>query len=232
MPRAKFNTDCDFIYGPAASTPGVVYATVPCRIVWERYELPMEERLIGRIAYITMDAGRPTLALQGGTLDQPTLDYDYADRLAVPSGSAPDYLPLFTELVRFGTSSEYWRVHVENMNNRPLSIGCNGCPGSPHTWTVSYPAGTYDPPFNVGSFSIPDTLAGPGMCFWGWAVGGVMRVQLHLNAGTQMIFETDNYAFGNSSYLSVSPWRCFGVNRLYHHASNIICPPYVDVSCP
>lgn len=232
MPRAIFNSTCDFVYGPGGFRPGLVYLTIPCRFVREQFEMPNAERMIGRIAYVNTNVTFPTLATVGGTLDNPTLNYDAADRLAVPSGSAATLLPLMVERVDYKGQPVYYRSHVEEIRNRPLQTGCNGCPGSPATWTISYPPGAWGAPFSGLPLSVIFNGTGGGPCWWGYSDMSPMRYQLHPIGGGVMTFETDNFAGQGANYLSVGSWKCYGINRMVRGAASMAAPPYVDVSCP
>jgi hypothetical protein len=113
MARLPYDTVCDLVYGSSGLDPGVVYATGPCRFVWEQVQLPLLFPLSGRIGYITLDFSVPTQAAVSVVGSVYHTDYSYADLIAIPSGSVPNYQVLFVETVSYRSNPTYYRAHVQ-----------------------------------------------------------------------------------------------------------------------
>lgn len=122
MPRGPYDTTCDLIYGPSGASPGTVYATTNCRVVPLFTEKPLLYPLSLRTAYITMDL-LPNQAQVVGTLPNPALDWDFADRLAVPTGSAANYMALWSESMLWRAQALYYRTLVMPLAPGPTPPG-------------------------------------------------------------------------------------------------------------
>jgi hypothetical protein len=114
IPRASFNTTCDLVYGPSGAIPNAVYASGPCRVVPELYEIPLQVPLSARVVYITLDFAVPNGP--GISVAAPiyTFDYDFADTIVVPSGGSTTYEVLFVEQVDYLGHPTYWRAHCRS----------------------------------------------------------------------------------------------------------------------
>lgn len=113
MARGPYNKTCDLIYGSSGLHPGMVYKTLPCRLVEESYEdifnLPWSQR----VAYVTMD-DVPNVASVSSAGYVFSSDFAFADLIAVPSGSPANYQVLFVEVVSYKSQPAYSRVHVRS----------------------------------------------------------------------------------------------------------------------
>jgi len=229
MARAAFNTTCDLVWGPGTATPGVVrVANVPCRYVPEDIELPTLERMAGRLAYVNMDAATPQLATIGGSIDAQTLDYDFADRIAIPSGVAPIYLALLNETLTPGVGTPYVRCHVENFTLRPLLDTCHACPKTATTWTISFPVGAWAFPFNGGPFTLVYRGGVGGECLWEFDIPFVQYALLEkYNPAAAFYFSADDYLGNSAKYTVIAVWKCMAENTIPLDTANIACPPYV-----
>lgn len=118
--HAPFNTTCDVVMGPGTATPGLVLFSCPCRVVPEVRQIPDTSPVNERVAYITMDGGAPVGPLVGGGPVTYSSDYNWSDRIAVPSGNVPEYEVLFTEEVIPPTIPLYWRAHVRLVTDLPF----------------------------------------------------------------------------------------------------------------
>ena len=112
MPRADFNTTCDLVYGASGLFPGVAYASGPCRVVPEAFEILSLVPLSDRVAYITLDFAIPNDALVANIGTVFTTSYDFADVIVVPSGGDTTYGVLFVETVTYLGQPIYYRAHV------------------------------------------------------------------------------------------------------------------------
>lgn len=115
--RAVLDTTCDIIDGPSGANPGVVrHANVPCRIVPQVQILPVPKFLNLRTHWINMDEMDcigAAIAAGGGPLF--SVNLDFGDRIAIPSGAAADYVVLWTEDVTPFGEPTYRRANVTDL---------------------------------------------------------------------------------------------------------------------
>ena len=112
MPRGGFNTTCDLVYGSGHASPGTVYDSRICRLVGEIWQDMSLDPFSLRHYYVTMEGDKPNEAAATFVGHSYTLDFNLADRIAIPSGSAPQYIVLFVEAVKQGPEPDYWRASV------------------------------------------------------------------------------------------------------------------------
>jgi len=107
--RAAFNTTCDLFQGPGAAAPGQFIGTFDCRLVLADAIFLVGADAPLRVAWMTIEAAIPT-----GSFSAPILSADsaLADRVAIPSGTAPQWWVLFTESVLWQTQPIYWRANL------------------------------------------------------------------------------------------------------------------------
>ena len=123
MPRAPYDTTCDFIYGALGVHPGVVYASQSCRFVRVAVPIVSNPPLPSRVGYVTLDGpppNEPGVIVFGSSV---FTDYRFADFLAVPHGSSTLFQVLFVEKVTPFLRSPYFRVHVGKATGLDGSFG-------------------------------------------------------------------------------------------------------------
>ncbi len=109
MARLAFNTSADIYFGPGTATPGVLKATVACRLVIEDGIFLAGVGAPLRVAYLTHD---------GGAMDDSFVhayfaaDARLADQVAIPSGGAVGWWILFEEEIIWRTQPAYWRSNL------------------------------------------------------------------------------------------------------------------------
>lgn len=161
MPRAKFDTTCDFIYGPSGALPGIVWNSCDCRVVPLLTEIPSVLPLLLCSAYITIPGPPPNSPAVVSTPPIYTWNLDYADRIAVPSGSSANWLVLWTESIQWRRQALYYRARVQ-----PIGfVGTVSFPSSSGPTTFTVPAGTstlYCELVGPGGVGGIQTLAGGG----------------------------------------------------------------------
>ena len=133
--RAPFIHTDDIIRGPGHVDAGDVYATVECRNVPELAEFPTQGPLMWRVAYVTMQGTSPLGPAPTLVGQVYSLDFDMADRIAVPSGTDPLWVVLFTERV-YWRGEDYYRAHIAPLIDggitAPLAAGLRfGVGGEP-----------------------------------------------------------------------------------------------------
>lgn len=130
MPRGSFNTTCDLIKGPGASSPGSVYSTRDCRLVGEIYQDMSLSPFSLRRYYVTMEGAKPNEAASTNIGEVFSFDFAKADRIALPSGVAANFVVLFVEYVTQGPEPNYYRVSVADVGDftdlTPVDAGAGG----------------------------------------------------------------------------------------------------------
>jgi len=113
MSRAVYNTTCDFYRGPnpVVGTPDALYRTnVPCRFVEYTHIQEGMSPLVYEVAWLT----HPSPTCAEGIPDMfvtwiVTFDFDQFDRVAIPSGVAPNYLIWRPERIKWSSAQRYTR---------------------------------------------------------------------------------------------------------------------------
>lgn len=113
MPRGSFDTTADLIYGPLGLIPGAVYSTQDCRFVPLLFSITDPIPLTERVGYITLAGPAPSAPKSTSIGIVYTVDYGFADLIAIPHGALPNYRVLFVESVIYRSHDPYYRVHVE-----------------------------------------------------------------------------------------------------------------------
>jgi hypothetical protein len=116
MPKAPFNTTYDAYYGPSGfwGPPGTVYVfNAPCRLVYYDNIFFQDGVSIYETAWLTF-AGDP---LYGPAWSAPSPgvaqgDYGASTQIAIPSGSAPQWVQSQYELVAGVLPVGYWRARL------------------------------------------------------------------------------------------------------------------------
>lgn len=109
MTRALFNTTFDLYKGPGSATPGVLVGTFDCRLVSNAAILLVGADAPSRLYYLTTEAATPVGVWAAPLL---SLDSALADRIAVPSGTAPRFWCLFTEAIDWQGQTVYQRANL------------------------------------------------------------------------------------------------------------------------
>jgi len=227
MARLPFDTTCDLIYGPSGSIPNTVYATCSCRVVRENYQLPDTLPLTLRRAYITLDAFLPTGPQVVQTGSSFASNYDFSDRIAVPSGSVPNWSVLFVETVNYLTEPQYYRAHVQTFGSVPPIAGCSGCALTVPTWRVTWPGPRYGPPFNTPSILMSLVPASIPSCTWVYNDGFGNSLTLMLNAtipNQTLIVQTPTITF---SYVLFGTFECNAQSIWIQSSPNPLFPKNV-----
>lgn len=208
MARAPFDTTCDLIYGPSGLVPDTVYASdVPCHFVAEDYQIPQLYRLDERVAYITSES-LPNQALVSGSSSNPSYNFDYADRIAIPSGSDPLYLVLFNEVVDYDGQPIYTRTHVSLINDISYIEGCGDCEYSPSQWRVTWSGTGYDRPFDGEPFILEYNIGSSPICTWEYTDGSTYYAGLYYDVFWGWRIYADDYAGNGAYYNNVDGWNC------------------------
>jgi hypothetical protein len=123
MPRAPFDDACDLYYGPLGASPGVKWANaVPCRrvplIPSPGLVLPFNKIT----AYVTLDQVQPNGPVVTDTGTAYNWVYGYSDRLAIPTGVAPNWQLEYVEQVVYRNHPAYWRAWVSPIPPVPPSV--------------------------------------------------------------------------------------------------------------
>lgn len=131
MGRLPYDSSCSLVYGPAGANPGQVYATGPCRFVYEKQQIPLLAPLSSRIAYVTLDFAKPNQAHVSISGTKFITNYAYADLIQVGPLNFAAYLVLFVEAVNYRSHGPYYRAHIDQF---PF---CSACPISPGAWSIT-----------------------------------------------------------------------------------------------
>ena len=110
--KLPYDNTCDLIYGASGASPGAVYATGPCRLVYDPFFDPLLAPLDGRVAYATLEFAVPNEGKVTTAGQVYTTDYSFADVVAIPSGRPANFQVLFVEIVTPFASQSYYRVHL------------------------------------------------------------------------------------------------------------------------
>lgn len=107
--RGKFNSTCDVFAGFNATVPGAFKGTFPCRIVLEDAITTVGPGAPPLSRYMTINAYQPV-----GAWTTPVFGMDpaNADLIASPSGSAPRWWVLYTDVVVWHALTPYWRAYL------------------------------------------------------------------------------------------------------------------------
>jgi hypothetical protein len=102
------------LWAGSAFAPTHPYATnLPIRFVVEQVFQIDVHPLNDRVAYLTASippVTPPLVTRMGANVFR--TDYSRGDRVAIPSGAAPNYQILFTETVNYLGMGTYWRLHI------------------------------------------------------------------------------------------------------------------------
>ena len=112
MGRLPYDTNCDLVYGPNGLHPGQVYASGPCRVVYDSFQVPLLDPLSSRKAYVTLDFAEPNQALVTGLFPVLATDYSYADIIQILGAAVERWYVLFVERVTYRTHPSYFRAYV------------------------------------------------------------------------------------------------------------------------
>lgn len=110
MTRGAFNTTCDLYEGPGGASPGAFVGTCDCRLVFEDAIFMVGTDSPAAAHYFTLADFVPV-----GAWDAPfyAVDSDLAYRVAIPSGSPPQWWVLWTHSILWQTQPLYYRGTLE-----------------------------------------------------------------------------------------------------------------------
>lgn len=112
MTRRIFNTTCDVFQGPGGVIPGDFVGTFPCRLV---PQLAIEPTGVGSILmgyWLTIDGYPPRGAWTPYGFG---MDDRLSDQIAVPSGSAPRFWCVYTDLIVWHALTPYYRSYLSSL---------------------------------------------------------------------------------------------------------------------